>query len=79
MSAWAQTASSCRAGLAQGGRLGPERVAGLTRIHMPERSSVGWAFWSKIAAHALSLRVALATNNVGEFQQVAGLNVERWA
>ena len=31
-----------------------------------------------IAAHAMSLRVALVTNNVGEFQQVAGLNVERW-
>ena len=31
-----------------------------------------------IAAHAMSLHVALATNNVAKFQQVAGLNVERW-
>ncbi|NOY41304.1 MAG: type II toxin-antitoxin system VapC family toxin [Planctomycetes bacterium] len=32
-----------------------------------------------IAAHALSLGVTLVTNNVGEFQRVAGLAFENWA
>ena len=31
-----------------------------------------------IAAHALSLNVTLATNNVREFRRVAGLSVENW-
>ena len=31
-----------------------------------------------IAAHALSLDLVLATNNVGEFGRVAGLRVENW-
>ena len=31
-----------------------------------------------IAAHALSLDVTLATNNVREFERVPGLRVERW-
>ena len=31
-----------------------------------------------IAAHALSLRVTLVTNNVREFGRVQGLNVENW-
>lgn len=31
-----------------------------------------------IAAHALSLRVTLVTNNVSEFSRVQGLNVENW-
>jgi tRNA(fMet)-specific endonuclease VapC len=32
-----------------------------------------------IAAHALSLNVRLATNNVKEFRRVPGLRVENWA
>jgi len=32
-----------------------------------------------IAAHALSLKVTLVTNNMGEFQRVAGLSLENWA
>ncbi len=32
-----------------------------------------------IAAHALSLGLTLVTNNVGEFQRVAGLAIENWA
>jgi tRNA(fMet)-specific endonuclease VapC len=32
-----------------------------------------------IAAHALSLDVALITNNVREFARVPGLNLENWA
>lgn len=32
-----------------------------------------------IAAHALSRRLALVTNNVAEFEQVEGLAVENWA
>ncbi len=32
-----------------------------------------------IAAHALSLGLTLVTNNVGEFQRVAGLRIENWA
>ncbi|WP_420594465.1 type II toxin-antitoxin system tRNA(fMet)-specific endonuclease VapC [Deinococcus sp.] len=32
-----------------------------------------------IAGHALALGAVLATNNVGEFERVAGLNVEDWA
>jgi tRNA(fMet)-specific endonuclease VapC len=32
-----------------------------------------------IAAHALSLDVILATNNVREFERVEGLRVERWS
>lgn len=32
-----------------------------------------------IAAHALSLRVTLVTNNVSEFSRVQGLSVENWA
>jgi tRNA(fMet)-specific endonuclease VapC len=31
-----------------------------------------------IAAHALSLRLSLVTNNVGEFRRVPGLAVENW-
>ena len=31
-----------------------------------------------IAAHALSLGVTLITNNVGEFERVAGLGIENW-
>jgi len=32
-----------------------------------------------IAAHALSLGLTLVTNNVSEFQRVAGLAIENWA
>ncbi|MFV1981161.1 MAG: type II toxin-antitoxin system VapC family toxin [Rhodothermia bacterium] len=32
-----------------------------------------------IAAHALSLGLTLVTNNLGEFQRVAGLALENWA
>lgn len=32
-----------------------------------------------IAAHALSQRMTLVTNNVGEFQRVPGLKIENWA
>ena len=32
-----------------------------------------------IAAHALSLKLTLVTNNVGEFARVQGLVVENWA
>jgi tRNA(fMet)-specific endonuclease VapC len=31
-----------------------------------------------IAAHALSLDIRLATNNVREFKNVPGLRVENW-
>lgn len=31
-----------------------------------------------IAAHALSLGTTLVTNNVREFEYVAGLKIERW-
>jgi tRNA(fMet)-specific endonuclease VapC len=31
-----------------------------------------------IAAHAVSLDVRLATNNVKEFRRVPGLSVENW-
>jgi len=32
-----------------------------------------------IAAHALSLRMTLVTNNIREFQRVPGLKIENWA
>ena len=32
-----------------------------------------------IAAHALSQRMTLVTNNVGEFQRLPGLRIENWA
>jgi tRNA(fMet)-specific endonuclease VapC len=32
-----------------------------------------------IAGHALSLSVILVTNNVSEFQKVAGLQIDNWA
>lgn len=31
-----------------------------------------------VAAHALSLNLTLVTDNVGEFERVAGLRVENW-
>ena len=33
----------------------------------------------QIAAHALSLKIILVTNNAREFRRVPGLNIENWA
>ncbi len=45
---------------------------------LEERGEPIGVFDSLIAAHALSLRVTLVTNNVKHFSRVAGLRVENW-
>ena len=51
---------------------------GRIRVHLQRQGSVIGAYDLIIAAHALSLRLTLVTNNVREFSRVAGLTIENW-
>ena len=54
-------------------------IAGEIRTTLEKKGTPIGAMDTLIAAHALSLGVALVTNNVGEFARVKGLKVENWA
>ena len=55
------------------------RAYGKVRALLETRGRVIGALDMLIAAHALSLNVPLATNNVREFSRVPGLKVINWA
>jgi tRNA(fMet)-specific endonuclease VapC len=55
------------------------RKYGKIRALLENRGRVIGALDMLIAAHALSLNLPLATNNVGEFSRVPGLKVLNWA
>ncbi len=52
---------------------------GRLRTELERRGSPIGAYDLLIAAHALSLRLTLVTNNVREFLRIEGLQVENWA
>ena len=52
---------------------------GPVRATLERRGTPIGAMNMMIAAHALSLRVVLVTNNASEFARVPGLRVENWA
>lgn len=52
---------------------------GRLRAALEKKGSTIGAYDLLIAAHALSLGLTLATNNVREFSRVEGLHVENWA
>jgi tRNA(fMet)-specific endonuclease VapC len=54
------------------------RVYGKLRALLEARGKVIGSLDMLIAAHALSLGLPLATNNVGEFSRVTGLKVVNW-
>lgn len=51
---------------------------GLLRAQLEQKGSLIGSMDLLIAAHALSLGVRLATNNLREFRRVPGLRVENW-
>ena len=55
-----------------------ERTYGEIRAHLVRQGRIIGPndFW--IAAHALTLNVALVTANVGEFSRVPGLKIKNW-
>ena len=55
------------------------RAYGKIRALLENRGRVIGAFDMLIAAHALSLNLPLATNNVREFLRIPGLKVINWA
>ncbi len=58
--------------------LGAARVYGEIRSVLRRRGTPIGPLDMLIAAHAISLNVSLATNNVREFRRVPGLKVENW-
>jgi tRNA(fMet)-specific endonuclease VapC len=54
------------------------RVYGKLRAQLEQRGTPIGALDTLIAAHALSLRATLVTNNTREFARVPGLRVENW-
>ena len=57
---------------------GAARVYGKLREQLEKRGTPIGALDTLIAAHALSLRATLVTNNTREFARVSGLQVENW-
>ncbi len=57
---------------------GAARVYGKLRAQLEKRGTPIGALDTLIAAHALSLRATLVTNNTREFARVPGLQVENW-
>ena len=57
---------------------GAARVYGKLREQLEKRGTPIDALDTLIAAHALSLRATLVTNNTREFARVPGLQVENW-
>lgn len=57
---------------------GAARVYGKLRAQLEQRGTPIGALDTLIAAHALSLRATLVTNNTKEFARVPGLQVENW-
>jgi tRNA(fMet)-specific endonuclease VapC len=55
------------------------RTYGKIRALLENRGKVIGALHLLIAAHALSLNLPMATNNVREFSRVPGLKVINWA
>lgn len=53
-------------------------VYGDVRSDLESRGAVIGSYDMLIAAHSLSLRTTLITNNTREFERVAGLIVENW-
>jgi len=51
---------------------------GTLRVDLERRGQIIGMMDMMIAAHALSLDIALVTNNVREFSRVQGLQVENW-
>lgn len=57
---------------------GAARVYGRLRAQLEQRGTPIGALDTLIAAHALSLRATIVTNNTREFARVPGLKVENW-
>ncbi len=55
------------------------REAGAVRAELTGTGTVIGAYDLQIAGHARALGAVLVTNNVREFERVAGLQVENWA
>lgn len=55
------------------------RAYGKLRSRLEKRGTPIGALDTLIAAHALSLRATLVTNNTREFSRVPGLRLENWA
>ncbi len=55
------------------------REAGAVRAELTATGNVIGAYDLQIAGHARALGAVLVTNNVREFERVAGLRVENWA
>lgn len=51
---------------------------GKIRVELERSGKVIGSLDMMIAAHALSLGLVVATNNIGEFSRVAGLLLEHW-
>ena len=58
--------------------LAAARAFGRIRTALEADGAVIGPYDMMIAAHALSLRLVLVTDNEGEFRRVAGLKVENW-
>lgn len=56
----------------------PAAAYGTLRAHLEARGTVIGSLDMLIAAHALSLGVALVTGNEREFARVPGLRIENW-
>jgi tRNA(fMet)-specific endonuclease VapC len=57
---------------------GAARAYGKVRGHVEQRGTPIGALDTLIAAHALSARATLVTNNTREFARVPGLRLENW-
>ncbi len=55
------------------------RHYGRLRVELERKGAPIGAYDLLIAAHALSLRLSLVTNNVREFARVRGLRLDNWA
>ena len=54
------------------------REAGAVRAELTDAGNVIGAYDLQIAGHARALGAVLVTNNVREFERVAGLRIENW-
>jgi tRNA(fMet)-specific endonuclease VapC len=54
------------------------RIFGGVRSKLEASGTPIGPYDTQIAAHALALGATLVTDNVGEFERVAGLRVENW-